>query len=327
MHGRLRAAVLAATVIAALPLEAQNLETFRFQVDNDWFDFSIRSVDRPDDNYTHGQLIRAVWNSAPPWLLLGRPSCAAAVRVATGPLPVCVQSYLNLNQQMYTPTDDSPSPRVGERPYAGVLFAEYGRQSVSPRALKSLAAIVGVTGEPSGAEWAQKLFHRLADLRRPQGWSHQVAAEPVLGLMYGQQYVLGRPPNGKRSFGNIVMKGSALATTIQEAATVGTEIHAGFNVPHPWMPVDWRHQRRVTGYIILGGNESWVARNVLLTGNTDETRNLVTRKALIPETIGGFAFGVSGVYMEYSAVGQGREYETGPAWHRWGAISIVVGTP
>ena len=326
MHARLLT-TLFAVAIAAFPLEAQNLESFRFQVDNDWFDFSIKSVDRPDDNYTHGQLIRAVLNSAPKWVLLGRPSCATARRTTAGPLPVCVQTYINVNQQMFTPTRDSPQPVDGERPYAGVLFAEYGRQSVSPRVLKSLEGIVGVTGEPSGAEWAQKLFHRLADLRKPQGWAHQVGAEPVLGLMYGHQYILGRPPTSKRSFGNIAAKASALATTIQTSATVGAEIHAGFNVPHPWMPADIIQRRRLSGYIILGGNESFVARNVLLTGNTDETQGLITKKDLIPETIIGFALGSGGVFVEYRAVGQGREYETGPAWHRWGAISIVVGTP
>jgi hypothetical protein len=326
MHARL-VTLLAATTIAALPLGAQNLESFRFQVDNDWFDFSMKSVDRPDDNYTHGQLIRAVLNTAPKWVLHGRPSCAAARRATAGPLPTCVQTYINVNQQMFTPTDDSPRPVVGERPYAGVLFAEYGRQSVSPRALKSLEAIVGVTGEPSGAEWAQKLFHRLADLRAPQGWAHQVAAEPVLGMMYGQQYILGRPPNGKRSYATVAAKASAIATTIQTGATVGAEIHAGFNVPHPWMPADAAQRRRVSGYVILGGNELFVARNVLLTGNSDETRDLVMKKDLIPETIVGFAFGSGGVFVEYRAVGQGRDYETGPAWHRWGAISIVVGTP
>jgi hypothetical protein len=314
-------------MLAAFPLGAQNLESFRFQVDNDWFDFSIRSVDRPDDNYTHGQLIRAVLNTAPKWVRFGRPSCATALRAANGHLPTCVQTYINLTQQMFTPTDDAPGPVVGERPYAGVLFAEYGRQSISPRALKSLEAILGVTGEPSGAEWAQNLFHRLADLRRPQGWAHQVAAEPVVGMMFGHQYILGRPPNGKRSYGNIVAKGSALATTIQAGATIGAEIHAGFNVPHPWMPTDIIQRRRLSGYFILGGNESWVARNLLLTGNSDETRGLVMKKELIPETIVGFALGSGGIFLEYRAVGQGREYETGPAWHRWGAISIVVGTP
>src|SRR6185503_6164063 len=120
MQARL-VAILLAGVLAGSPLGAQNLESFRFQVDNDWFDFSARSVDRPDDNYTHGQLIRAVLNSAPRWLLFGRPSCAAAIRATAGPLPTCVQTYINLNQQMFTPTDDSPRPVVGERPYAGVL--------------------------------------------------------------------------------------------------------------------------------------------------------------------------------------------------------------
>jgi len=317
------ALIFAATV--GQPMRGQSLESLRFQVDNDWFDFSMRSVDRPDDNYTHGQIARAVLNTAPKWALLGRPECAVARR-ATGKMPTCIQSTVAVVNQMYTPTDDSPFPVKGERPYAGILYVDYGRQSVSPRMLRSINGTVGTTGAISGAEWEQKLFHRLADLRKPEGWAHQISTYPVLGFNYGIEYLV-NPPSAKRSFANVVAKSSLVANTIQVSGSAGTEVHLGFNVPHPWLPVGIESKRALSLYLIAGGNETWFARNLLLEGNSDETRGLVEMKRLVPGSILGAALGAGGIFLEYRFVGQGRDYLTGPAWHRWGAISIIVGNP
>lgn len=317
-----RLLILAAT--AAQPVYGQTLQSFRFQVDNDWFDFSMRSVDRPDDNYTHGQIARAVLNTAPKWMLFGRPQCAEALKI-TGKTPACIQSSASIVNQMYTPTNDSFDPVPGERPYAGILLFEYGRQSVSARTSHLIGATIGTTGALSGAEWEQNLFHRLADLRKPLGWKHQIATEPVVGLNYSLQHLLNGPPV-KKSFGSIVAQASALANNIQTNATAGMEIHAGFNVPHPWMPLS-EDVKRFSAYLIVGGNETWVVRNLLLEGNSDETRGLVEATHLVPGSILGAALGAGGVFLEYRFVGQGRDYKTGPLWHRWGAISIIVGSP
>lgn len=310
--------------ISSQTAQGQTLQSFRFQVDNDWFDFSMRSVDRPDDNYTHGQTARAILNTAPKWMLFGRPRCADALKAAekTG---TCVQSSAAIVNQMYTPTNDSFDPVRGERPYAGILLFEYGRQSVSPRAAHLISGTIGITGPLSGAEWEQNLFHRLADLRKPLGWNHQIATEPVIGLNYGLQYLLNRPPV-RTSFGSIVAQASAVANNIQTNATAGMEIHAGLNVPHPWMPLS-NDAKRFSAYLIVGGNETWVVRNVLLSGNSDETRGFVEPTRLVPGSILGAALGAGGIFLEYRFVGQGRDYKTGPLWHRWGAISIIVGSP
>jgi hypothetical protein len=325
MRLRVAASFLLNAVIV-VPAGAQNLESFRFQVDNDWFDFWQRSVDRPDDNYTAGHSGRAVFDRAPRWALFGQQDCATARRKTTPP-KVCVESFIGVTQKMFTPTNDSFEPKPGERPYAGILFAEFGRQAVKPRSAHSLAAVIGTTGKPSGNEWEQKLFHSLADLRTPLGWNHQVATESVLGLTYKSQYMLTPPRTSGRSFATVAATGSAVATTVQEVASAGVETRFGYNVPHPWMPASPFERRNIRAYFILGGNESWVARNLLLTGNSAETRGLVTKRPFLFESVWGFALGAGGIFVEYRATSQSREYNTGPSWHRWGAISIIVGTP
>ena len=193
---------LIAVAILLAPLtpvaRAQEMSSLRMQVDNDWFDFWQRSVDRPDENYTAGQGFRIVFDAAPRWMRFHQADCASARRLSPTP-SACVQTVVSLMQQIWNPTHDSPMPVVGERPYAGLLLGEFGPQLVTPKVLHSLGVRLGTTGKISGAEGAQKAFHRLADLRNPQGWDYQVKTQPVVGLAYGAQYLLTPPRVGRRS--------------------------------------------------------------------------------------------------------------------------------
>ncbi len=304
---------------------AQSLASFRFQVDNDWFDFWQRSVDRPDELYTAGQGFRAVFDAAPKWARFGHDDCVTAMRAGIS-TSGCVQSFAGIMQQIFTPIDDSPTPVKGERPYAGLLQGQFGAQLSRPRQLNSLAIVLGTTGYISGAEAAQKAFHRLAELRRPTGWTHQVATQPVVGLMPEIKYMLTPPRVERRSAATVAASASAIATTIQVGANAGLEIHAGLNVPHPWMPTSLRERRRIRAYGILGANESWVLRDALIEGNSDATRGLVVKKPFVFHYVWGFAMGGGGYFIEYRAISMTRDFETG-RWHRWGAISLIVGNP
>ena len=305
---------------------AQTLAGFRFQVDNDYFDFWIPSHDRPDDDYTHGAVMRAVFNSAPHWARGRRADCASAQpspEKAVG----CAQTFLGLFQEIFTPPHDSTMPIPGERPYAGVLAAEIGERVIEPRAMRVMSLRFGTTGRPSGAEAAQKAFHHLADLRRPQGWDHQVKTQPVIGLTYGTQYILA-PGKAARNSAVMVLAGaSGAATNVKSGVNARLEARAGYNIPHPWLPSTRSGRRQLHGYLILGSGEEWVARNVLLEGNSPSTSGLVTKKPFVFESVWGLAFGSGDLFLEYRAVSHSREYETSPNWHRWGAISLIRGTP
>ena len=328
-YQKMRHSLIAAIVIlasAAGSARAQDLAGLRFQVDNDWFDFWQRSVDRPDENYTAGHALRLVFDATPGWMRFSRPDCSSARRISAAP-SVCVQTFATLTQQIFTPTHDSPMPVSGERPYAGLLLGEFGVQFAQPRLLQAAGIHLGTTGGISGAEAAQKAFHRLADLRRPQGWAYQVATQAVVGIMYGSQYMLTPPRVGRRTALTAAADGTAIATTIQSGANAGVEIHAGHNAPHPWMSGSSSDRRRFRVYAILGANESWVARNLLIEGNTPYTTGLVVKKPFVFESVWGLAAGAGGYFIEYRAISMTRDYETGPSWHRWGAISLIVGTP
>jgi lipid A 3-O-deacylase len=90
----------------------------------------------------------------------------------------------NLGQLIYTPADITRNePQPLDRPWGGLLYYEQAYAFLSPdqRTLTTLIGQVGVTGRLSLAEPAQKLFHRLLDRPRPEGWDNQVGA--TLGLL------------------------------------------------------------------------------------------------------------------------------------------------
>lgn len=305
---------------------AQALSSFRFQLDNDYFDFWLEAHHRPDDNYTGGESFRAVFNAVPRWAQGRKASCDSAQR-APGNTDRCVQSFISAAQQIFTPTNDSPRPVVGERPYAGLLYADFGRLEVDARQLRSLAVRLGTTGYYSGAEAAQKAFHRVSTQRRPQGWDYQVAGEPVIGLTYARQYlltpdrVIHNPPF------QMIAGGGAVATHLQSGIHGGLELRAGFRLPHPWIPASGIGRRGLHAYLIIGGSEEWVVRNLLIEGNSAATRDLVNKRPFVFQSVWGVAIGTGGYYIEYRAVGHSDEYSPSPGWHRWGTLSFIRGIP
>jgi hypothetical protein len=118
-----------------------------------------------------------------------------------------------------------------------------------------------------------------------------------------------------------------MATNIQSGLDAGVEIHAGYNAPHPWMPPSSSERHRFRAYAIIGAKESWIARNLLLEGNSAATRGLVVKKPFVFESVWGLAVGMGGYFAEYRAVSMTRDYDTAPSWHRWGTIAAIIGTP
>jgi hypothetical protein len=286
-----------ALAAAARSSSAQTLEALRLQTDNDYFDFWLPQHDRPDNQYTHGQIVRALLNVAPSWARGGRP------------------------------VHDSPTPVEGDRPYAGSLVAEAGRQIVDRRNAASISVRIGTTGYPSGAAAAQKAFHRLTYQRRPLGWRYQVAAQPIIGLTYGRQYLV-TPWSVRRATTVALIAGAtAIATTAQSNLTANLELKTGLRLPHPWMPSRAAVEKRFRVYLIAGAAEQWIARDLLLEGNSSYTSGLVTKRPFVFQSVWGIGGGAGDYFFEYRVVSRGRDFETGPGWHRWGTITLIRGRP
>lgn len=316
----------ASTFTAPERAAAQDFAGWRLQVDNDYFDFWLPSHRRPDHNYTHGANFRAAYDAAPSWVRGGNIECSAA-RTDSVRASKCARTFITIAQDIYNPTDDSPSPVAGERPYAGLLYAEIGRQVVDSRQSGEFAIRLGTTGQASGAGDAQRLFHKLTDQRRPLGWEYQVAQEPVLGATYARQYLLMSHHAAATSPIALIARGGATATTIQTGLTAGFEMRAGYRVPHPWMPGADSSRKRLSAYVLMGAADDWVAHDALIEGNSPATTGLVRKRPFVFHGVLGFAVGKGDFFVEYRAVSQSRDYDTAPQWHRWGTISLILGRP
>lgn len=93
-------------------------------------------------------------------------------------------SQANVGQLMYTPREITRAEAQPlDRPWAGLLYYEQAYAFLSPdqRTLTTFTGQIGVTGRAALAEPAQKIFHRLLDRPRPEGWDNQIGGS--LGLM------------------------------------------------------------------------------------------------------------------------------------------------
>ncbi len=308
------------------PAQGHALAGVRLRMENDYFDFWLPSENRPDDNYTHGAASALLLNRVPHWARGGRPVCSGNHPEAWATAS-CVQSVVTISQQIFNPTIDSPTPVVGERPYAGVLYADFARRTVDTHHAHTLGLRLGTTGHASLADKVQNYFHQLVDLRHPEGWAYQVAEEPVVGLTYEQRYLVTPYQPTRRSPVTVFVTGGAIATNIQSGLNAAVEVRAGYNVPHPWLSSSDSNRRKLSAYLLIGGNDQWVARDLLIQGNSPATVGLVSKRAFVFRSAWGFAIGARDVFLEYRVVSQNRDYSTAPSWHRWGAITLVYGQP
>lgn len=305
---RLRAAVIL-LVVAAVRSDAQQLaKAVRISDDNEYFNFWIPPIDRPDNNYTQGLKVSWPSSSVPSF---GRK--AVCRKVAACGLNI------EIGQEMYTPTFDSPTPEPGARPYAGFLYGRFALRAAERHSSRALTLVVGLTGEPSLAEPAQILFHRYFGFRRPQGWKYQLGAEPAFAVSAEQSWRLAPAADGR--FVDFVPTIEVSAGTLRTSARAGGRVRIGTNLDHPWLASAGNRRVALQGFV--GGRVERVARDLFLDGSTFEKSVSVDGEPVRSIWERGFRFGVGRAAFEYSVVSQSREYRTGPLEHTYSSLSLI----
>ena len=302
-------AVVVLLVVSAVRLDAQQLaKAIRISDDNEYFNFWIPPIDRPDNNYTQG--LRVSWpaSSVPSFgrTIVCRRVAACGLNIEVG-------------QEMYTPTFDSPAPEPGARPYAGFLYGRFAFRAAERHSSRALTLVVGLTGEPSLAETAQILFHRYFGFRHPQGWKYQLGAEPAFALSAEQAWRIA--PGAAGRFVDFVPTVEVLAGTLRTSARAGGRIRIGSNLDHPWLASTVNRHVVVQGFV--GGRVERVAHDLFLDGSTFEKSVSVDGEPVRSLWERGFRIGAGRAAFEYSVVSQSREYRTGPAEHTYSSLSVI----
>ncbi|WP_232322012.1 lipid A deacylase LpxR family protein [Photobacterium jeanii] len=184
----MKKAILGSVIIASCPnyALADTKQTVSFSMEND-------GIVQQDKNYTNG-------------IFLDYASAASKDINQTAPSPFAtVASWLplhddswqgwriSLGQQMWTPSDITlTTPQPNERPYAGLLYLDFGVHQFNHQATDKLTLKLGTVGPNSFAEDAQKFVHRITPSEQPKGWDYQIDNQVIVNLNYEGQRLLHR---------------------------------------------------------------------------------------------------------------------------------------
>jgi len=159
-------------LVTGLPATAS---TFGFSLDNDFF----LGLDR---HYTNG--LRLAWLSD-----ARRSDSGCGFATGLCALPGISGSNrhqawsMALQQMMITPKDITrTTPDYNDLPYVGFTHLDIGFYGWDDRQLTGYGFRLGVVGEDSGAESAQKFIHRMIGSDPPRGWSQQLGPATIGGV-------------------------------------------------------------------------------------------------------------------------------------------------
>lgn len=287
---------------------------FQLTLDNDAYDFWIPPSVRPDYEYTNGIRLAVDVEGAPGWGRLARvlAPCADGRAVADAEAG-CATTTFEFGQRLYSPRVDSEEPLPGQRPYAGWLYLAATGHAVRGSVRHTVAAEVGVTGEPSLGRAVMERYHRIVGFWRPVGWRHQLDFEPGIVARYGLERRMLELRAGDRRAFDLVADGGASLGTVHTGVRAGVRARAGYRLPHPFAA------RKVAGtavYVMGGVGGEGVARNLFLDGNTfggDTAR--VHREPWIATVSWGVGVARGRFGAEYRVTTRTQEYREEPGGH------------
>jgi hypothetical protein len=104
-------------------------------------------------------------------------------------------------------------------------------------------------------------------------------------------------------------------------AEAGATVRVGWNLSHPWDARAWKGRADIEGWLSLGGQGEYVARNISLDGNTANAARRVERTPGVTAYDVGVGLRLRRLVVTYHAVTRSREYTTGPQHHTFGSMS------
>lgn len=176
----------------------------------------------------------------------------------------------SIRQDIYTPDDLAAREVIlDDNPYAGSLTFDTEKVVISEAGSKISSKFrLGTSGEPSLAGQTQKFVHDgLTDLGRPNqhpnGWSHQIDAEPLTNFDHNREVELGRADFG----GGISTSTEAGLLTrlgnINTDLTTSITAKVGYNLPQF---KSLNLENKFSTYLYSSLFTSGVARNLYYDG-------------------------------------------------------------
>ena len=241
----------------------------------------------------------------------------------------------SLGQSIFTPRDITRFDLIeDDRPYGGWLYLGLAFRKRDQNRLDTLEFQAGVVGPFSLAEHAQSFVHDLRGLSTPNGWSHQLENEPVVGLAYERKWRV-MPISGPARFGFDVVPhvGASLGNAFI-FANVGTEVRLGWNLPGDFGDPIIRSGGVTSPPSVLRRSPGWrwyifgyadlraTARDIFLDGNTFADGHSVEKETFVTDLAFGASFVFDGFKITATQVLRTREFDRQLDEHRFGSISL-----
>lgn len=242
----------------------------------------------------------------------------------------------SLAHQMFTPNQISRRDLIeDDRPYAGLLLTGLTLLSDTPgangqRTAQTLGLNIGLVGPGAGGKPIQREFHKLIGSNRPHGWSHQLHNEPIFNITYRRAWLapahLGDMeveygPHAGFALGNLYTYGAAGGTI-----RMGQNLDRSFGIPAV-PPAESGQSGFLPGasngwYVFAGLEGRYMARNLLLDGNTFENSHSVDRKPWVSDISLGAAIIWESTQLSYTYIWRTKEFETQKDNDQFGSITL-----
>ena len=282
-----------------------------------------------DRQYTNGiklswmspDLKRLAGSPAAPGWLLGFVQHLNAFEHALGGAPERQFNVgLAIGQKMFTPDDTQATGLVvDDRPYAGWLYGALSFVSRTDRVADTLEIQLGMVGDASLAEDAQKFVHDVRDLPQPRGWDNQLDDEPGLVLFYERKWRVTRREFAAGWGGDLIAHTGVALGNVYDYLAAGAELRLGWRVPRDFGTSLIRpggdanapgtgaagaarsRELGIYGFAAVGGR--LIGRDIFLDGNTFSDSHDVDKHPLVGDVV----IGASIVYGAAKlAIEQGR---------------------
>jgi hypothetical protein len=270
-----------------------------------------------DNNYTQGLILSATSKSEDARKLVSYLPEFPVDRESKKLPDVAIFSF---GQMLYTPASKDPEPQIGDRPYAGVLFAEARRKDLYQDSKIETALLSGVIGPWAMGEQIQNGFHDLIDNTHFDGWDNQIDNEPILVFFHR------REGEFFRYFDKFQLVGisgiEARLGNLHTDFSPYSEFRYGYNVPRYIEDPKPRFRAYLFGKML----PTLVAYDMTLQGNTYRGNTVtVNPDPAILQMDLGVALEIYHVGIKFTGTYVTREYTSQEDFnHMWGSLSVFT---
>lgn len=320
--------------------KSQDYRTFTLYLENDLFSGSGN-----DRQYTNG--IKLTLISRELERFLNDPLIPGWGRAFIEGLPIGNRPgdqrriSFSLGQSIYTPDDIKTSKLItDDRPYAGLTYLVIALHGKNINRKDNLEFDLGVVGPHSYAEKTQNLVHEIVGSPKPMGWEHQLADEPIVNLFYERKWRFRQLDLGGDWSADFIPYLGGSVGNAWTGLNLGGQVRLGWHLPNDFgtffirpgsdnnSPLDESDPRLAETYhrrgahIFAGLEGSYVARNILLDGNTFCDSHSVNKKPLLGHFMIGFGLFFERFKISYAYVFQTKAFDNQQEGQLYGSVTL-----